>query len=197
MLSRSIRLLWTILLLLFLFLLTGCSEGSDGGVIEYTGDDDSKDAPRYFIFCDNYPYPGKKEDCTITDKDPEITHTIYIYVINNGENWKDNEFRNVKLTYYDIIRGESTVYEGDDIHYYISDKHENSYAYVNVIYPEDARGYFTIEGEILQGGTHWYFKQEDSNLFNYGDPPAPLDRNDVIYEKEIVNQPTQVDLLRR
>lgn len=189
---RTIGIVWSIFFVLFLSLLSGCSGtgGSPGGGDIAYGDDEDKNAPRYFVFGDTFDKDSSdKRDCFIADKPPNVPHTLYIYVINNGGQWKNNDVRNIAVTYYDNTRPGVTVPQSD-IHILKDGKH-NDQTYIrvdNVIYPHDARGYFLIEGEIFQGNK-WYSKRVSSNLFNYGDPDKvkpPLNKNNIIYEKEVV-----------
>lgn len=184
---KSTRIVWVIMLVLVLVLFTGCTtdpgDGDDG--IEYS--DDELESARDFIISDLFPYPGKKPDCTVLNKPINTNHSIYIYVINKGENWRKNDVRDIKVTYYDNTRpGETVVY--DEI--YVLKHQGNTYIRVdNIRYPVDARGYFRAEGEIKQG-SHWYAKSANSNLFNYGDPtsiPLPINRDYILYEKEYVD----------
>ncbi|NLI91833.1 MAG: hypothetical protein GX434_06370 [Peptococcaceae bacterium] len=188
------KLIGVLLLTLLLLLSAGCSEGSPGEVNEndtnYHSDDDN--APRTFVFADQYPYPGKKAECTILDKTPNVPHTVYIYVINNGENWKDNDVRNITITYYDLTRPGVTVAINSSQIHILKDGKKDDQTYIrvdNVVYPQNARGYFLIQGEIEQGNNKWYQKSVSSNQYNYGTPPPvqpPLKKENLIYEKEIV-----------
>lgn len=188
---KTIRIIWAMMLLLLVLLLTGCANG-DGSAGDASGDsDDDLDKWRTFIVADEdqFPYPGKKVDCIISDKPINTSHSIYIYVINHGENWAKNNVRNLKITYYDLTRPGVTV-EYDQIHLQEYDK--KTYIRVdNISYPYDARGYFRVEGEIEQGKNKWYYRDVKSKNFNYGDPdggtqPPPMQKDFILYQKEYV-----------
>lgn len=186
---KSTRAIWTIMLVLVLLLLAGCSgstEEGGGDPTEYLDEDDPK-TRTFSIVSDRFPYPGKKEERIVSDQLPNVAYTIYIYVINPGEQWMSNDVRNVKVTYYDNTRPGVTV-EYDQI--FIEKYNKSTYIRVdNVSYPQNARGYFVIEGEVAQVNK-WYRKRVVSNLFNYGDPgdiPIPINRDYILYEKEYVD----------
>ena len=183
------RVIWTLLLLVMLLLLAGCDNG-DGGGGDPCDPDDDDEKKRTFVIADTlqFPYPGKKEDCLISDKETNDSYYIFIYVINHGENWAKNDVRNIKVTYYDITRpGETVEYDQISIEKY--DKH--TYIRVdNISYPYDARGFFRVEGEIEQNKNKWYYRDVQSNDFNYGNPGGgsiPIDRDFILYEKEYVD----------
>lgn len=185
---KSTRAIWTIMLVLVLLLMTGCSDSGEGGDYPIEHIDEDPDSPRDFLISDQFPYPGKKTDCTVLDKPPNFTYSIYIYIINVGENWKKNDVRNISVTYYDNTSpGVKIEYDQFSVLEY------NNLTYIrvdNVNYPQDARGYFRVTGEIEQGNNHWYPRHALSNLFNYGDPgdiPLPINRDYILYEKEYVD----------
>jgi len=193
--SQLMKSKWIVVIVLILLILSGCSDATGGSSedngLDYENDDDDE-APRTFVFSDEFPYPGKKNDCLILDKTPNVAHTVYIYVVNNGENWKGNDVRNIKITYIDLSRpGQSKVINSSQIHT-LKDGKKNDLTYIrvdNVIYPDDAKGYLQIEGEIEQGKNKWYQKKLGSNSYNYGNPTSvipPLNKDKVVYEKEIV-----------
>jgi len=187
--SKAIRMLLTVMMVMILLVLSGCDdpEGQGGGGTGGGNEDDPND-PRTFIFADSNQFPyEKKEDCVILDKQPNTPHTVYIYLINNGGSWKDNEVKNIKISYYDLSRGTITTIPQNNIHLLKYGKHDLTYIRVdNVSYPLNARGYFGIEAEVEQGNKKWYKKNVFSNQFNYGTPPPPtpppITKDQIIYE---------------
>lgn len=181
---RISKLLRIILLSLMLSLIGGCSDGS------VPQPDDESNPFRTFVFSDSYPYPGKKADLSIDDQQVGVSHTIYVYVVNNGENWKANDLRNIVITYYDLTHSETIEILPEQIHILESEDKGLTYIRVdNIVYPEDASGYFFIEGDIYQGNG-WVHREVSCEQFDYGDPPEiipPSLRTNILYEKEIVN----------
>jgi len=195
---KSIRILWIIFLITALLLLPGCDnsggdcESGGGGSGGEVSEDDPNN-PRTFIFSDNYPY-DKKDNNIIRDKQPNSPHDFYIYLITNGGSWKDNDVKNIKVTYYDLSRGTTLTIPSSQIHESSYGRDDLTYIRVQSFsYSQNARGYFLIEAEVEQGNNQWYNKRVKSDpLFNYGTPPTTppstplITKNDIIYEKEIV-----------
>lgn len=191
MLKKKEKLVIMILLLCLLLSATGCATEPEGSGGEDDPSDDVYDpddtTPRFFAIADEFPYPGK-DYYYVFDKPTGVPHEIYIYVINNGGNWKENDVQNIKITYVD--KTHSTVKEYTDFHILENDKDKTYIRVDGIIYPDDARGYFIVEGDIKQGSKKWQHKTAQSNLFNYGDPPnepPPVSRDNILYEKEIVD----------
>ncbi|MFA6809296.1 MAG: hypothetical protein WCR27_09935 [Eubacteriales bacterium] len=140
---------------------------------------------RTFAVGDTFPY-DKKENCIISNKNTGAEFSLYIYVITNGGSWKDNDVRNISVTYIDENRPEETTVFND----INNSNSDNTYIRVDkVSYDLDARGHFSITGEIQKNKNKWEEVTVLSNSFNFGNPTVvnpPISKDNIMYEKEVV-----------
>ncbi|MGI6449515.1 MAG: hypothetical protein ACOX3R_04205 [Desulfitobacteriia bacterium] len=197
---RSTGFLGTLIIVLVLLLLAGCSDGTGAGTGENNGEGSTEGdvhANRELVFTDLYPCPDKDEQNLRRIHDfpePESNLlTIYIYVVNHGLNWSnDDHVRPIdgnSITYHDLTNPESTSIN-DSMSVQVITEDKKTYIKITLNYDHNARGYFSFAGEYSNNGKDWYQISGISNQYIFGDPESvkpPLDKNRIIYEKEYVD----------
>nr|MDA8227960.1 hypothetical protein [Desulfitobacterium hafniense] len=141
--------------------------------------------PRTFVMSDLSPFP-KKDELVISDKEVSKPFSVYLYIVTNGEAYKQHSAYSINITLVDETNGTITPIRTsltieEDIGYVVID---------NIKYDLPARVHFHIEGIITKNKKD-LFVSVDSNSFNIvggqdpGGGQVPSDNN-LIWEQEEV-----------
>jgi hypothetical protein len=146
---------------------------------------ENDNTPRTFVISDQYPYPGKFNS-SVEDQSVGSFFSIYVYIVNNGGNFKPNDAaENVIVTLYKE--------DGTKLYSLTSNNipEGEGYAEFSVFWPEDEQVFLKVSGTIFKNGSdhNTQFVSVQSNVFWIGRPnPTPQPGlGGLIWEKEIID----------